>query len=204
MNRSILALFAVALLSAAGLLALQPVAAQPSWPCTEETLGTYTKALAYSPPGLHTAKGSWDVYEFHCGGSPPRWIQATYPVASFNTQDKPASFLPTHEYDEDGSSIYVAIGTPDLGNPLSGNTRAVWSEAGTEKVRQIIEDYSSASEICQAIYDIADNVSPANVYYLNGRWHLIMYGYLSDLPLDARMANIWRNVPECGRWYVAP
>ena len=202
MRSAILALSSAALLTVA-LLAAQPAAGQsagPSLPCNESTLGTFTKGTVYSPPGLHSKEGSWDVYEYICNvpssGGAPRWIRYTYPVRSLKTQIKPSGFRATGEFDSEGP-VYIITGNDDLTNPLKAGDRASWHEEGTLELREIMSGLSSAKDICTAVDDYADNVTPANMYYVDGAWHYIWAPHLTDLPLDARMSNIWRNVPEC-------
>ena len=200
MTRLVVALVAAALLVGAGLFMFRPatVESAPSWPCTEKIVGRFTTALVYSPPGYRAVEGSWDVYYFTCTmtGGGPAWLRDGYPIRSLKTQDEPSGYVYTHEFDDEGPVI-IPTGFKNLKNPLSKDDRATFSEEGTVEVRQIIARYSSAADICSAVDEMADNVTPANMYYVDGEWYYIWAPHLTDLPLDARMSNIWRSVPEC-------
>ena len=207
MRSAILALSSAALLTVA-ILAAQPAAAQsvgPTLPCNEDTIGSFTQGLAWSPPGLHAKEGSWDVYEYICSvpvsGGAPRWSRYTYPLRSLKTQDQPSGFVGTHEYDEDGRAIIVATGTKEITDP-NDRFEAYWSPEGTERLRRIVAQYTSAADICIAVDETADNVTPDNAYYINGEWYHVASPSKSRFPRDAKMSAIWRNVPECGRFFL--
>lgn len=207
MNRLLLVLFAAALLIGAGLFTLPSAAAQsvgPTLPCNEDTIGSFTQGLAWSPPGLHSKEGSWDVYEYICSvpvsGGAPRWSRYFYPLRSLKTQDEPSGFVGTHEYDEDGRAIVVATGTKEITDP-NDRFEAYWSPEATQRLRRIVAQYTSAADICIAVDETADNITPDNAYYINGEWYHIASPPDSRFPVDAKMSAIWRNVPECGRFF---